>query len=103
MFLCYFVCEVCSTDKYCLISIFAPILKLLVQIALKFSVKCSKKKKKKIKFVTLWCHCWYQQTVKLTKYFDTINDLVDTPSQTTISCLIDAPLALSSLSLDTPL
>ena len=48
MFLCYFVCEVCSTDKYCLISIFAPILKLLVQIALKFSVKCSKKKKKRL-------------------------------------------------------
>ena len=38
LFLSYFVGEVSDTDEYCFISRFAPILKLLRQIYLTFSV-----------------------------------------------------------------
>lgn len=72
-----------DTDECCFISFFAPILKLLVQIYLKFSVKYLKKKKNRLSLSLGDAIVDTNRYIKLTKYIEiyTINDLVDAPSQ----------------------
>ena len=90
-FLSYLVCEVSDPDDYCFISLFAPILKLLVKIYLKFSVKYFKKKKSRLSLspgdsINHGYHYWASWC----------------PISNNISCLINALLVLSSFIIRQP-